>query len=120
MKNFSKFRSLLKDLLYDSVRLTSVSYLSKVNNAEVELLVNENGSFKFYYRGDDGSLIFSFKSLLSFRQTSENMGDFESLGYQLIDSCVKAEKLSKDGLPKSYRVVLTCKSGADIFMDVSY
>ena len=50
MENFSKFKSLLTDILYDSVRLASVDHLSEVENVEVELLVNENGSFKFYYR----------------------------------------------------------------------
>lgn len=105
MSKYRQFEVLLEGYLDEKLRRAHIVSALEEGFRFVELDVFANGRLKFIFGGEN-SYISSFNSLQEFYQRSENLDELEGLGYDLVSSCVDAEKSTTKNVPSNYKIAL--------------
>ena len=103
--NYTLFKVHLEGYLDEKIRRANIDSVLKDGFRYVKLQISADGKLRFVFGGEN-SYIRGFNSLEDFYRKSECFEDREGFCYNLVESCVSAEKSTNGDIPSSYNI--TC------------
>jgi len=110
--NYAKFKLSLVGYLNEKVRKAHIDFLVKGGFRSVRLQIFSDGKI-WIICGGEHSYISKFSSLEDFYKRSDSLENREGFCYDLVDSCVNAEKSATGDIPKAYMVVCSIADNGD-------
>ena len=110
--NYAKFKSSLEEYLNEKIRKAHIDSLVKDGFRSVRLQIFSDGKIGITFGGEH-SYISKFSSLEDFYKRSDSLENREGFCYDLVDSCVNAEKSATGDIPKAYKVVCSITDNGD-------
>lgn len=110
---YTLFKAHLEGYLDEKIRKAHIDSVLEGGFRYVKLQISSNGKLRFVFGGEN-SYISNFSSLEDFYRRSECFEDREGFCYNLVESCVSAEKSTNGDIPSAYNITCHIAENGDL------